>query len=67
MLQNQKIKELKDVVQSIDTTNLLISCSAVRHSYERESLDENDIYNLMRDVIEVTACIEIAKAEAAEI
>ena len=61
------IKELKDVVESINTTNLLISCNAVRHSYERKTLDDYDFYNLMRDVIEVIACIEVAKAEAAEL
>lgn len=49
------------MVNSIDTNNLLISAHSIAHCYERDTLDEGDIYALLRDAISVTTAIEILK------
>ena len=55
------IIEIRDMVNSIDTNTLLISAHSIAHCYERDTLDEGDIYALLRDAISVTTAIEILK------
>lgn len=56
------INEVQDIVKSIDTANLLISANSIAFSYERDTIDENDIYNLLRDVVSTVTTIEILKS-----
>lgn len=56
-----QLHEIHDIVNSIDTSNLLISAHSIAHCYERATLDEGDIYALMRDVLSVTTTIDILK------
>ena len=45
-------------MKTIDINNLLISAHAITHSYERDTLDESDLYNLLRDVLDITTSIK---------
>lgn len=55
------ITEVQDLVNNIDTSNLLISANSIAHSYEHDNLDRDDIYNLLRDVLNVITSIEILR------
>ena len=52
------INEVQDIARSIDINNLLISAHAITHSYEHDTLDESDLYNLLRDVLDITTSIK---------
>lgn len=55
------INEVQDLVNNIDTSNLLISAHGIAHSYEHHNLDRDDIYNLLRDVLSVITSIEVLR------
>ena len=55
------INTIREQINNIDTSNLLISAHSVAHCYERDTLDEGDIYCLLRDVLQVTTSIAILK------
>ena len=60
-MKTNNIQEIKELIENTDVHNLLISAHAVAHSYDHDNLDENDIYNLMRDVLSVVTSIEVIK------
>ena len=53
--------EIREQINNIDTSNLLISAHCIAHCYERDTLDEGDVYCLLRDVLQVTTSIAILK------
>ena len=55
------LNEIRMQIDHIDTNNLLISAHCIAHCYERDTLDEGDIYCLLRDVLQVTTSIAILK------
>lgn len=60
-MKTQNTQEIQDIINGIDTGNLLISANGIAHSYEHDNLDEGDIYCLLRDVISVVTSIEVLK------
>lgn len=60
-MKTQQIQEMQDIINGIDTANLLISAHGIAHSYDHDNLDESDIYSLLRDVISVVTAIDILK------
>lgn len=55
------INEIRDIVNSTDTSNLIISAHAIAHSYDHNHIDESDIYNLLRDILSVVTSIQVLK------
>ena len=64
-LQNATIQEIKDIADRITGKDLIHSADIIAHCYERGNLDEEDIYNLMRNVISIVSDINNLKDEIA--
>lgn len=52
-----KLNTIKDYARNIGEQELITSTQNVIYCYERSTLDESDIYNLMRDVLAVVSNI----------
>lgn len=63
--QNATIQNLKDIANSINHDRLLCSMSDLIFCYENKSLEEEEIYNLSREVFSLLSDLVVLKNEIA--
>ena len=65
--QNATIQNIKDIANNIKHDRLLCSMSNLIHCYENETLDDEEIYNLSRDVFSLLSDLVVLKDEIAKL
>ena len=60
---NQAIQNIKDIANNIKENNLLCTTSNVIFCYEKDNLDDEDLYRLTRDILSLVSDVIVLRDE----